>query len=41
MKGMWHNRESLEFACRTGFQGLLLTPITLTLTFLLDKLINL
>jgi len=41
MKGMWHNRESLELACRTGFQGLLFTPITLTLTFLLDKLINL
>ncbi len=40
-RGKWRQRSGLELACRTGFQGLLLTPITLILTFLLDGFINL
>jgi 1,4-dihydroxy-2-naphthoate octaprenyltransferase len=35
-KGKWRNRAELEKACRTGFIGLLLTPVTLALAFLLD-----
>ncbi len=33
--GKWHNREELEKSCRMGFIGLLWTPVTLALTFLL------
>jgi 1,4-dihydroxy-2-naphthoate octaprenyltransferase len=40
IKGDWRKRTGLELACRTGFQGLLAIPITLSLTFLLDGLIN-
>jgi 1,4-dihydroxy-2-naphthoate octaprenyltransferase len=40
LKGSWHNRKQLEAACRTGFQGLLLTPLTLIITFLLDGFLN-
>jgi len=40
LKGRWHNRQQLEVACRTGFQGLLLTPLTLIITFVLDGFIN-
>lgn len=35
VNGNWKTREGLEQACKMGFQGLLLTPVTLTLTFLL------
>ncbi len=41
VRGHWHKRAALESACSTGFIGLLLTPITIMLTFLLDGLINL
>jgi 1,4-dihydroxy-2-naphthoate octaprenyltransferase len=34
----WHNRAELERACRTGFIGLLWTPVTLALTFILAGL---
>ena len=36
LNGQWKERAGLEKACKKGFQGLLLTPITLTLTFLLS-----
>jgi 1,4-dihydroxy-2-naphthoate octaprenyltransferase len=36
LNGQWKEREGLEQACKKGFQGLLLTPVTLTLTFLLS-----
>jgi 1,4-dihydroxy-2-naphthoate octaprenyltransferase len=36
LNGQWRERAGLEKACKKGFQGLLLTPITLTLTFLLN-----
>jgi 1,4-dihydroxy-2-naphthoate octaprenyltransferase len=35
LNGQWRERAGLEKACKKGFQALLLTPITLTLTFLL------
>jgi len=35
VRGQWHKRVALEQACSAGFIGLLLTPVTLTLTFLL------
>ena len=38
--GRWRRREGLEYACRNGFLGLMLSPLTLTLTFLLDGLTN-
>jgi 1,4-dihydroxy-2-naphthoate octaprenyltransferase len=38
--GKWHNRERLEQACKNGFIGLLLTPVTLALTFLLAGFIR-
>ena len=34
--GQWRERSGLERACKKGFQGLLLIPVTLTLTFLLS-----
>ena len=37
-RGYWHKRDELEQACSDGFIGLLLTPVTLTLTFLLGGL---
>jgi 1,4-dihydroxy-2-naphthoate octaprenyltransferase len=36
MNGQWRERAGLEKTCKKGFQGLLLIPITLTLTFLLN-----
>jgi 1,4-dihydroxy-2-naphthoate octaprenyltransferase len=36
LNGQWRERAGLEKACKKGFQGLLLTPITLTLTLLLN-----
>lgn len=41
IRGNWHKRAALEQACSAGFIGLLLTPITLTLTFLLHGLFSL
>lgn len=38
--GTWRTRLGLEQACRKGFLGVMLSPLTLTLTFLLDKLID-
>ncbi|MCL2679539.1 MAG: prenyltransferase [Dehalococcoidia bacterium] len=35
--GRWKTREGIELACKKGFQALLLTPVTMTLTFLLGK----
>ncbi|MCL2149646.1 MAG: prenyltransferase [Dehalococcoidia bacterium] len=40
VRGRWHNRIELEQACSAGFIGLLLTPVTLTATFLLDGLFS-
>jgi|GEM_PF-6873877 len=40
VRGHWHKRAALELACSAGFIGLLLTPITIALTFLLDGLIG-
>jgi 1,4-dihydroxy-2-naphthoate octaprenyltransferase len=40
LNGRWRTRTGLEQACRQGFLGLMLSPLTLTLTFLLDGLIN-
>jgi len=34
----WKSRKGLETACRAGFQALLLTPVTLSLTFILNGL---
>ena len=39
-RGLWHSREWIEKACRWGFQGVPLIPVTLALTFLLDGFIN-
>ncbi len=36
MNGEWKERAGLEQACKKGFQALLLTPVTITLTFLLS-----
>jgi len=36
INGQWRERAGLEQACKKGFQGLLLIPMTLTLTFLLN-----
>ncbi len=36
VNGQWRERAGLERACKKGFQGLLLIPVTLTLTFLLS-----
>ncbi len=36
LNGQWRERPGLEKAVKKGFQGLLLTPITLTLTLLLN-----
>jgi 1,4-dihydroxy-2-naphthoate octaprenyltransferase len=36
VNGQWRERVGLERACKKGFQGLLLTPVTLALTFLLS-----
>jgi len=38
IRGHWKNRVALEKICKSGFGGLLLTPITLAITFLLVKL---
>jgi len=40
IRGDWHKRPALEQACSAGFIGLLLTPVTLTLTFLLNGLFS-
>jgi 1,4-dihydroxy-2-naphthoate octaprenyltransferase len=40
LNGRWRTRAGLEQACRQGFLGLMLSPLTLSLTFLLDGLIN-
>jgi 1,4-dihydroxy-2-naphthoate octaprenyltransferase len=40
LSGRWRTREGLEQACRKGFLGLMLSPLTLTLTFLMDRLTN-
>jgi 1,4-dihydroxy-2-naphthoate octaprenyltransferase len=40
LNGLWRERQGLERACRKGFLGLMLSPLTLALTFLLDKLID-
>jgi 1,4-dihydroxy-2-naphthoate octaprenyltransferase len=39
-RGRWHNRAEMEASCRSGFIGLLWTPVTLALTFLLDGFFN-
>ncbi|MFA5451230.1 MAG: prenyltransferase [Dehalococcoidales bacterium] len=39
-KGLWHIPEQLALSCKYGFQGLLLLPVTLTLTFLLNGLFH-
>ncbi len=36
VNGGWRERAGLEMACKKGFQGLLLIPVTLALTFLLN-----
>ncbi len=41
LNGRWRTRAGLELACHKGFLGLMLSPLTLTLTFLLDGWINL
>lgn len=38
LNGKWRIRAGMEKACRTGFIGLMLSPLTLTLTFLLAGL---
>jgi len=38
LNGAWRTRAGLERACRTGFIGLMLSPLTLTLPFLLAGL---
>jgi len=38
LDGTWQSRKGLETACRSGFQALLLTPVTLSLTFILNGL---
>ena len=38
LDGKWRERSGIVAACKTGFQGLLLTPVTLALTFGLAKL---
>ena len=40
ISGRWRTREGLEYACRKGFMGLMLSPLTLTITFLMDGLTN-
>lgn len=39
LKGSWRQRAGIERACRAGFKGLLLVPLTLSLTFLLAGLL--
>jgi len=39
IKGSWRQRAGIERACRAGFKGLLLVPLTLSLTFLLAGLL--
>jgi 1,4-dihydroxy-2-naphthoate octaprenyltransferase len=38
LNGSWRMRTGLEQACRKGFMGLMLSPLTLTITFLLAGL---
>jgi 1,4-dihydroxy-2-naphthoate octaprenyltransferase len=40
LSGRWRTREGLEYSCRKGFLGLMLSPLTLTITFLMDGLTN-
>ncbi len=40
LNGSWRTRPGLERSCRKGFLGLILSPLTLTLAFLLDRLFN-
>ncbi len=40
LNGRWRTRQGLELACRQGFLGLMLSPLTLSLTFLMDGLTN-
>jgi len=41
LNGEWHTRAGIVQACRMGFMGVVWSPLTLTLTFLIDKLIHL
>ncbi len=38
LNGKWRTRQGMEKSCRTGFIGLMLSPLTLALTFLLAGL---
>lgn len=41
LNGKWRTRPGIVQACRMGFMGVVWSPLTLTLTFLIDKLIHL
>jgi 1,4-dihydroxy-2-naphthoate octaprenyltransferase len=41
LNGKWRTRSGIVQACRMGFMGVVWSPLTLTLTFLIDKLIHL
>jgi 1,4-dihydroxy-2-naphthoate octaprenyltransferase len=40
LNGRWKERGGIERACKTGFKGLLLTPVTITITLLLSAWIG-
>ena len=39
-RGNWRNPQGLAFSCRYGFYGLMFSPLTLSLTFLLNGLLD-
>ena len=39
-RGNWRNPQGLAFSCRYGFYGLMFSPLTISLTFLLNGLLG-